>query len=84
MALEPRVAERAARVEARGEPGIKDVVFVPLYGLYGPAGALAGGIAAGIDGGGALVTGILGGLALPVLLTTVILVVIVAQMFGRA
>jgi hypothetical protein len=74
---------RNARLDARGEPGIKDVVFVPLYGLYGPAGALVGGIAAGIDGEGALLTGILGGLALPVLLTAVMLVAIVAQMFGR-
>jgi hypothetical protein len=57
-------------------------VFVPLYGLYGPAGALAGGIAAAIRDEG-LVTGFFAGVALPVLLTIVIMAVVVMQAFGR-
>jgi hypothetical protein len=74
---------RNGRLEARGEPGIKDVMFVPLYGLYGPAGAIAGGVAAGIREEG-VVTGIAAGVALPVVLTVVILIVVAMQTFGRA
>jgi hypothetical protein len=70
---------RNGRLMAKGEAPIKDVVFMPFYAFYGPVGAIAGGIAAAVRDEG-VVTGILAGLAVPVLMTLVILVAIATQM----
>ena len=69
---------RNGRLLRRGEPGIKDVVFVTLWPLHAMIGAIAGSIAAGIDD--SWITGAVAGAALPAFASVAWLIACLAQL----